>query len=273
MHLGPDHALASLIELGNVVTGINTVSGAIHDADLVVLACGSWTPSLLPSVGNLLEATAGSVLSIQLPADRQDLWIKYAPENFPVWSWNIGSYVTPGQDVGGIYGLPRTPEGVIKIAFRGAKWTNYSKPSSESGRPVSHPWTDTDEVPEEAMRVLRAFCEENMPDLLELPLERGRLCWYTDSVDNSFLIDYVSDTEGLVVASGGSGHGFKFLPVLGEHVVNVIEQKQTDYTEVFRWRDVPDGERNGLEEGTEGWRTLGKQKMVGKRAWRKEAQL
>lgn len=43
------------------------------------------------------------------------------------------------------------------------------------------------------------------------------MCWYIDSLDNSFIIDYVPGySKTLFVASGGSGHGFKFLPVLGE---------------------------------------------------------
>lgn len=43
------------------------------------------------------------------------------------------------------------------------------------------------------------------------------MCWYIDSWDNSFIIDYVPGySKTLFVASGGSGHGFKFLPVLGE---------------------------------------------------------
>ena len=42
------------------------------------------------------------------------------------------------------------------------------------------------------------------------------MCWYTDSLDNSFVIDYVPGyADTVFVASGGSGHGFKFLPVLG----------------------------------------------------------
>ncbi len=44
-----------------------------------------------------------------------------------------------------------------------------------------------------------------------------RLCWYTDSLDNNFLVDYVPGYgDSLLVASGGSGHAFKFLPVIGK---------------------------------------------------------
>jgi sarcosine oxidase / L-pipecolate oxidase len=271
-HLGPEHALNSLMKDGRKVTGIITADGKRHSASLVVVACGGWTPNLIPQVEQLLETTSGSVLSIQLPKGRQDLWHKYSPEVFPVWDWNFGSYV-PGGRVGALYGLPRTPEGIVKFGFRGAKWTNYSRKSDATGRPLSYPKPDATKVPEEAMRVIRAFCEENLPDLLELDLDYERLCWYTDSVDNSFLIDHVPGTDGLVVASGGSGHGFKFLPVLGEHVVDVIERKDTEYTRLFSWREVPDGKCNGLEEGPEGWRTLDKQKMVGKDAWKAKSRL
>lgn len=267
---GPNFGLDSLIKNGNRVTGIRTISQEHHLADLILIACGGWTPSLLPQTDRLLETTAGSVLSIQLPANRPDLWEKYFPENFPVWSYNMNSY-TPGSNIGGLYGMPRTPTGEIKIAFRGAKWTSYTyTSSSQNEQPLSYPNPDIHCVPEEAMRVLKSFCAINMPDLLSLDLSNIRLCWYTDSVDNSFLVDYVPETEGLVVASGGSGHGFKFLPILGEHIVDVIEKKNTPYTRLFKWRDVPEGKRNGLEEGPEGWRNLSKQKMTGNEHWRND---
>lgn len=266
-YFGPDYGMKSLVRKGNRVTGLLTTDGSEHFGDTVIVACGGWTPSLVPEIEDLVETTAGSVLSIQLPKARRDLWDKYSPENFPVWSWRMNSYEPHQDDVAGTYGMPRTPDGMLKIAFRGAKWTNYTRKRETSGKKLSYPRTDVDEIPEEAMRVLRTFCEENMPELPELGLDRGRLCWYSDSVDNSFLIDYVPGVENLIVANGGSGHGFKFLPVLGEHVADVVERKDTDYTRLFRWRDVPKGRRNGLEEGPESWRTLDKQKLVGREQW------
>ncbi|WPB00743.1 uncharacterized protein RHO25_005363 [Cercospora beticola] len=267
-HFGADNALQSFMKTGNRISGIVTSGFERHSADFVVVATGGWTPSLLPEVDRLLETTSGSVLSIQLPENRPDLWDKYSEDKFPVWSWNMESYDPSDKaSIGGLYGLPRTPKGIVKIAFRGAKWTSYTRRSSV-GEQLSYPKIDADRIPEEAMRVIREFARENLPDLLELDLSNIRLCWYTDSVDNSFLIDHVPNVEGLVVASGGSGHGFKFLPVLGEHIVDVIEKRDTEYTELFKWRDVPNGKRNGLEEGPEGWRPLDKQRMVGNKEWR-----
>ena len=267
-YLGEEFALRSFMKTGDRVTGFVTAGMEKFDAELVMVACGGWTPSLIPEVERLLETTGGSVLSIQLPEERKDLWEKYSPEKFPVWSWNTGGYEPHEKNsVGDMYGLPRTPEGVVKIAFRGAKWTSYTRRSSV-GDELSYPKPEVDKIPAEAMRVLKTFCEENMPDLLELDLSNCRLCWYTDSVDNNFLIDRVPGMEGLVVASGGSGHGFKFLPVLGEHIVDVFEGKDTPYTRLFSWRNVPKGKRNGLEEGPKGWRTLDKQRMAGNKEWR-----
>jgi sarcosine oxidase/L-pipecolate oxidase len=116
------------------------------------------------------------------------------------------------------------------------------------------------------MDVIQEFCKENLPELLAIPIQKRRLCWYTDSVDNNFVIDYVPGKRGLMVASGGSGHGFKFLPVLGMHVVDVVEGKDTPYTRLFKWREVPRDKRNGLEEGPGGWRTLDKQQTA--RTWK-----
>jgi len=42
--------------------------------------------------------------------------------------------------------------------------------------------------------------------------------------------------RGLYVACGGSGHGFKFAPVLGEIVADVFEKKENEYTQSFKWR-------------------------------------
>jgi sarcosine oxidase / L-pipecolate oxidase len=268
-YFGPDYGMKTLVRKGNRVTGLITNDGNEHFGDVVIVACGGWTPSLVHETEQLIETTGGSVLSIRLPQDRKDLWEKYSPEKFPVWSWNMNSYERNKNDIGGLYGMPRTPEGVLKVAFRGAKWTNYDRKSNTSGKLVSYPKTDVEEIPQQAMSAIRTFCEENLPDLLELELERGRLCWYSDSVDNSFLIDYVPGVENLIVANGGSGHGFKFLPVLGEHVVDVLERKTTPYTQLFKWREVPNGKRNGLEEGPEGWRTLDKQQWAGREQWRR----
>lgn len=56
------------------VRGIMTADGSRHEADVTVVACGGWTPGVIPEVEGLLQTTAGSVVTIQLPPERKDLW-------------------------------------------------------------------------------------------------------------------------------------------------------------------------------------------------------
>jgi sarcosine oxidase/L-pipecolate oxidase len=265
LKLGDCGRFEELVERDGKVVGLQTTDGVTHSADLVIVAAGGWTPSLVGEADQLLETTAGSVLTVQIPRNRQDLWDKFNPKNFPVWSWKMAGYSQSGTSTGGLYGFPRTSDGLIKFGFRGAKWTNYAF-KSNSGRIISYPKTDVQTIPTRAMDVIQEFCKENMPELLTLSIQKRRLCWYTDSVDNNFVIDYVPGKRGLMVASGGSGHGFKFLPVLGKHVVDAVEGKDTPYTRLFKWREVPRDKRNGLEEGPGGWRTLDKQQTA--RTWK-----
>ena len=122
----------------------------------------------------------------------------------------------------------------------------------------------------------KAYIATTLPELAPLGISATKLCWYTDSVDNSFLVDRVPGRPGVLVCSGGSGHGFKFLPVLGREVVGILEGGEggeaapTVYRDMWRWRDsVARGEerRNGLEEGEDGPRVLGKQRMAGEEDW------
>ncbi|KAI1134630.1 FAD dependent oxidoreductase [Hypoxylon sp. FL0543] len=239
---------------------VHTADGLEYPADLVVVAGGGWTPSLVPEVQGLLETTAGSVANIQIPKDRPDLWERFAPENQPVISWGSRQ----GKEV---YSLPRDENGVFKIGWRKTKWTNFK---DVRGKRVSVPKTAhvTEEketrIPVEALNGIKEYITTNFPELVPLGISSTRLCWYTDSIDNSFVVDFVPGRPGVAVCSGGSGHGFKFLPILGREVVKILEGKgsETVYGQMWRWRSSNGPTRNGLEEGEQGPRVLSKQAMA-----------
>ena len=67
------------------ITGVRTADGTLHEAELVIMACGGWTPSLVPELDGLCETTAGSVSILQLPNGNQELWDRFSPERFPTW--------------------------------------------------------------------------------------------------------------------------------------------------------------------------------------------
>ncbi|ORY71122.1 FAD dependent oxidoreductase [Pseudomassariella vexata] len=244
---------------------IKTADGLTHEGDLVVVAGGGWTPSLIPEADGLLETTAGSIATIQLPKDRPDLWERFAPENFPVVTWGM-------KEGKGIYSFPRDGNGVIKVGYRGTKWTNYD---DVEGRRISVPKTEhvtekkEKNLPLTSIAAIKEYISVNMPELAEFGISSTKLCWYTDSIDNSFVVDFVPGRPGLAIASGGSGHGFKFLPILGREVVKILEGNgnETVYGNMWRWRHSTTPKRNGLEEGEDGPRVLAKQKMSSEVDW------
>jgi glycine/D-amino acid oxidase-like deaminating enzyme len=61
---------------------------------------------------------------------------------------------------------------------------------------------------------------------------------YCDSFDGDLFIAADPNREGLVVASGGSGHGFKFAPVLGAIAADVVEARDNRLARRFAWRSL-----------------------------------
>ena len=99
-------------------------------------------------------------------------------------------------------------------------------------------------VNDEEIVCLRRFLSETFPDLVDAPIVATRLCLYCDTRDEHFWIDRHPERRGLVVAAGGSGHGFKFGPLLGGLVADAMEGRPVAK---FRWRSfAPDA--SGEEE-------------------------
>jgi len=255
-------AFTSLVnESDEQVIGIRTRDGQTHHAKLVIMACGGWTPSLVPQLDGLCETTAGSVAVYHIPRD-SPLYDRFAPENFPVWMYKMRD----GAE-GGLYGFPRDDEGHMKIGYRGTKYTN---PRTQcDGRERSVPvtrFTEEErlaEIPRQAMATIGQFVAEFMPELAEAGLDTvafTRLCWYTDTFDNHFVVDHVPNHRGLMVATGGSGHAFKYLPNIGNWVVDIVEGVGVDRPAIrsWRWRQLGAGQPavNKLMEGTNGPRAL-----------------
>lgn len=128
------------------------------------------------------------------------------------------------------------------------KFTNFQPapdgtPFTQDGQwSVPLPPRECLSLPEPAVYAIRQFVSIFLPEFDQVPFYSTKLCWYTDSLDNSFVvripisfviekanpdeslshrspqIDYVPDyaENSVFVCTGGSGHGAKFLPILGE---------------------------------------------------------
>jgi glycine/D-amino acid oxidase-like deaminating enzyme len=191
------------------VTGIVTAAGEQHRADFVLVAAGAWTPTLLPWLSGVMWATGQPVLHFR-PADPTP----FQAPRFVVWSADIANT--------GWYGFPALADGTWKIANHGP------------GRRVHPDEPRTIALGDEAK--FRTFLRETFPAMADAPLIGSRLCLYCDSWDGNFYIDHDPERPGLVVAAGDSGHAFKFAPVLGRIVADVLEQKPNRYASRFAWR-------------------------------------
>ncbi|UKZ80292.1 hypothetical protein TrVFT333_008049 [Trichoderma virens FT-333] len=191
------------------ITGITTADGKSHVAALVFICCGGWTPSLLPSLDSLCETTAGSVFMLRIP-ESSPLRQRLHHSRFPSWSFNMREH---GAD-GGLYGFPIDEDGILKIGYRGTKYTNPQQQSDGQERsvPVTR-WSGSlaststpiiNQVPQQAHKVVTKFLDEYLPELGNsgIHISESRLCWYTDSFDNHYVIDHVPGYEGLVCATG-----------------------------------------------------------------------
>ncbi len=197
----------------DTVRGIRTRGGREARADAVVVAAGAWAPELLPGLQSSIRATGHAVFHLTPPQPEP-----FHPVRFPVFTADIART--------GYYGFPLHRDGFVKIARHG------------TGRPVDPGMPGS--VPRDEETHLRAFLADALPLLADAPVVYSRVCAYADTQDGDFWIAPDPERAGLVVAGGGSGHGFKFAPVLGGIIADAVEGRRNPWLERFRWRpDTP----------------------------------
>ena len=258
-------AFDSFLQSGEKVIGIRTKDGKAHHAKLTIMACGPQTALLVPELDGICEATAGSVAVFKIPKT-SPLFDQLSPRNFPTWMYNMRQGAT-----GGLYGFPVDDDGYFKIGYRGIKYTNpqVQADGKERSVPVTR-WSEgpkINKIPRQAMDTIASFVHQHLPEVLHEAKDVSftRLCWYTDTFDNHFVIDRVPDKEGLMVVTGGSGHAFKFLPNVGNYVVDIIEGIGLDRPVIQAWRFRGPGSSptpNVLMEGSKSTRALRNVPMV-----------
>jgi sarcosine oxidase / L-pipecolate oxidase len=174
------------------------------EADLTVVCAGSWAQRLVPELAGSLRAIGQPVFHITPPDPSL-----FEASRFPVFGADIART--------GYYGFPLV-SGVVKIANHGA------------GIEIEHD-AEREVLPEQEVE-LRVFLRDTFPTLAFAPIVARRLCVYGDTRDGHFWIARHPQRSDLLVAAGGSGHAFKFAPILGELIVNALEGSNPRY----RWR-------------------------------------
>jgi sarcosine oxidase len=173
-------------------------SGETVHAARFVFACGPWLPKLFPSLlGKRIYPTRQEVFFFAPPpGDR-----RFAPPALPCW-----------MD----FNDPRGPYGVPDLESRGFKL------ALDHHGPAFDPDTGDRRPSAEGLAEARRFLAERFPALRDAPLTESRVCQYENTSNGDFLIDRHPDFDNVWLAGGGSGHGFKHGPAVGEYVAQCV---------------------------------------------------
>jgi sarcosine oxidase len=186
-----DEALAPAKE------GVRTRSGQVLRADTFVYACGPWLPKIFPNIlQGRIQPTRQEEFFFGLTAgDRM-----FTPPEMPAW--------LDFTDQRGAYALPDLETRGFKLAF-------------DRHGPDFDP--DTGDRLANGLNAARAFLAERFPALTAAPLVESRVCQYENTSSGDFLIDRHPGFDNVWLVGGGSGHGFKHGPMVGEYVNALIE--------------------------------------------------
>jgi sarcosine oxidase len=168
-------------------------------AGMIVYACGPWLPKIFPEIlSGRIRVTRQEVFFFGTPAGDRS----YAPPQMPVWA-DI-------TDEHSAYTIPELENRGFKLAF-------------DRHGPEFDP--DTGDRVALGVNDARAFLAERFPGLAGAPLVESRVCQYENTSTGDFLIDRHPGFQNVWLVGGGSGHGFKHGPAVGEHVCSLIDGK------------------------------------------------
>jgi sarcosine oxidase len=176
---------------------ILTASGRRISAGQYVFACGPWLPGIFPDfLAERIHPTRQEVFFFGTPAGDR----RFAAPALPTW--------IDFKDEA--YGLPDVEGRGIKIAI------------DRHGAPFD-PDTGDRVVSLEGLAEVRRCLARRLPRLKDAPVTETRVCQYENTSNGDFLIDLHPDFDNVWLVGGGSGHGFKHGPVVGEYVAARIE--------------------------------------------------
>jgi glycine/D-amino acid oxidase-like deaminating enzyme len=167
------------------------------EGDHFVFACGAWLGQLFPDVaGPLVRSTRQDVYYFGPPAG-DDL---FSEKRLPVWL-HFGKRM--------MYGIPGNANRGFKVA-------------DDAPGPDFDPTNGERDVDADALAAARAFLRERFPRLGGAPFIGSEVCQYESTPDSNFILDRHPAAPNIWIAGGGSGHGYKMGPAVGETMASLI---------------------------------------------------
>lgn len=183
------------------IESIKTTSGKEVAADRFVFACGPWLPKLFPGLlGNVIHVTRQEVFFFGVPPGDE----QFSTGALPAW--------IDFNDL--VYGIPNLDGRGFKLAI-------------DAHGPEFDPDLGERVVTATGLTAAREYLAQRMPLLANAPVTESRVCQYENTSNGDFLIDRHPMFENVWVVGGGSGHGFKHGPAVGEYAVDLMAGRRT----------------------------------------------
>jgi glycine/D-amino acid oxidase-like deaminating enzyme len=189
------------------VSHLSLSNGTTINSDIFIFACGSWLPTMFGELSPYLNCTRQEVYYFGVPEKHSTIF-----DTMPVW------IDLDGKDF--YYGIPGNAQRGFKVGvdIRG---------------PSFNPTSDDRVVDPIVLQRARTFLLNRFPLLRDAPLIESRVCPYENSSTGNFIFDLIPGIENAFVLGGGSGHGFKHGPALGELITSCLTGSTT-VPEIFR---------------------------------------
>jgi sarcosine oxidase len=173
-----------------------TTTGRKITAESYVFACGAWLPRIFPAtLGQHIFPSRQEIFFFAPPAGSS----QYAPPAMPAWY----------SFADNVYGIPDIQNRGVKIGF-------------DTHGHTFDPETRDRIVSQRGLRAMRGLLRKHFPELRDAPLAESRVCAYENTSNGDFLIDRHPAFENVWMVGGGSGHGFKHSPAVGEYVARLL---------------------------------------------------
>jgi glycine/D-amino acid oxidase-like deaminating enzyme len=184
--------------------GLALSDGSKLVADQYVFACGPWLGKLFPdTIGNRVRATKQDVFFFGTPAGDD----RFSDKKLSVWADHRDRF---------IYGIPGNEGRGFKMA-------------DDTRGPEFDPTSGERAVSADGLKAMREYLGFRFPAMKDAPLVETRVCQYENSPDNNFIVDRHPVSDNVWLVGGGSGHGFKHGPALGEMLAGlVMEHRDAD---------------------------------------------
>ncbi|HEV3062404.1 MAG TPA: FAD-dependent oxidoreductase [Vicinamibacterales bacterium] len=192
--------------LAHVVLPVTAARGrltrvVLHTGEVIaggtfVFACGAWLPKVFPDVlaGRIFPTRQEIFFFAPPPGDTS-----FNCDSMPVWLRHDAL----------VYGMPDLENRGVKISV------------DEHGPPCD-PDTVLRVPTAEGIALAREHLSKRFPKLKDAPLSETRVCQYENTSNGDFLIDRHPELEDVWIAGGGSGHGFKHGPAVGDYVKQMV---------------------------------------------------